>query len=650
MVCAIFVFHALYAVGALMMNAVMCFGQLRSILLASDDLELVWRRVVRVLDRVELEDPALEGELLPYLELCIARWPVMRRAGSRWWFGFDATQGQWRAYHPAFRLANTLTLDLSRQRPDALPLLLDSPAIAQVEHLELYNSSPQSISQLLACDGAYVPRGLCLPDSRDEDLLALAQWPGLAKVRALCVEATSATSHTLHALLESPHSAQLEDVELQCRGYADGLLDLTCDEALMKVQGLWLAGVDPRGGRLEEFLMSPYLWRLERLTMSASQDVDVSRLMAQSLFFGQMKLLSLGSCGLDSAQMRSLCATLQAERFRYLEILNLSHNPKGTAGAQALSALSGLESLRTLELVGCGVDDQALATLAQAGALSRLETLSLGFNEVHGPGLEALVADEVLAPSLKRLHLPHCRLEHQAIGALARSPLATQLEALTLSSPHGAKAVHALGEGAGFPRLRALALINVAMHDQGACSLAQMNALAQVVELTLERCHIQHTGAKALVAPTTALKQVELLDLSHNKLGSRGANALLNAPASAQLSSLRLEDNHIGVGLNRPDAMPCLTTLNLSNNPLDDDSAITMSSSEAQLIALRELELSFMARHFTHEGLEAFVAGAGLGSLKALSLHGRRLPPSLIARLEAALIAKGLASLYATPM
>jgi uncharacterized protein (TIGR02996 family) len=119
-----------------------------------------------------------------------------------------------------------------------------------------------------------------------------------------------------------------------------------------------------------------------------------------------------------------------------LRTLDLSDNPIGDAGAVHLAQWPGLAAVRVLRLAGCGLTHVGAAALAASPHLGNLTQLNLRRNEIRGPGVAALIRNDV--PWLDRLaHLDLCGNRIGSQGArelIAASQALPNLRRLCLSN------------------------------------------------------------------------------------------------------------------------------------------------------------------------------------------------------------------------
>src|SRR5262249_7331390 len=130
------------------------------------------------------------------------------------------------------------------------------------------------------------------------------------------------------------------------------------------------------------------------------------------------------------AEIRSLCADLfspEAQRV-FAKSPNLTKlrwmdaSESNESFATSLSRSTTLTELRHLHLESCGLRATALRALITSDVVSKLEGLSLSYNDTIGhTGVEAL-ADSPHLRHLRWLSLGDCGLDKLAMQALADSP------------------------------------------------------------------------------------------------------------------------------------------------------------------------------------------------------------------------------------
>ena len=242
------------------------------------------------------------------------------------------------------------------------------------------------------------------------------------------------------------------------------------------------------------------------------------------------------------------------------------------------SPLLGL--VRELDLFGNDLGNRGPVLLAKSRHLTRLDSLDLGLTQLGDKGLQAIGT----SPAFERLRSlkinDNPRLGIPGTKALAESPHLTSLVDLDISG-NGLSdaALRPIFDGPPSRRLRRLSLVGNRLRDAGTAALVAAPVFGHMAErdrvIDLRRVEMGPEGAKAL-ADSTALTQVERLDLEGNVLGDAGLTALAASPHLTQLRELLLRDNRItdtGIrALARSPVMATLRVLDLTDNVITQES------------------------------------------------------------------------------
>ena len=146
----------------------------------------------------------------------------------------------------------------------------------------------------------------------------------------------------------------------------------------------------------------------------------------QLLWYGQ---------GLTVAHLTTLGMLLSTNALPRLEVLNLSINRFGPEGMTVFKELShgSLPRLLTLDLTGNALGSAgaaALATVLGRGALSTLEVLMLGRNDIGDQGLCALAPPLRRMQALRELYLYSNKIGDEGVAALLANLGQAQLQQL----------------------------------------------------------------------------------------------------------------------------------------------------------------------------------------------------------------------------
>lgn len=195
---------------------------------------------------------------------------------------------------------------------------------------------------------------------------------------------------------------------------------------------------------------SPHLTRLTALSLGHGITADGARALAASPSLGGVVAFDLARNQLDAAAVTSLVASPHLGRVR--EVF-LGRNGLGEASARALAAGPWRPSL--VDLDANRLDGGAVAALRGGGLLADVATLNLSHNPVGRVGCEALAAAEL--PSLEVLYLHGCGLTDDDVAPLWGASWLPGLRNLALSGNRlGARALDALARCDALGGLREL--------------------------------------------------------------------------------------------------------------------------------------------------------------------------------------------------
>jgi uncharacterized protein (TIGR02996 family) len=305
--------------------------------------------------------------------------------------------------HRLFELAPLLReLMFDKEGPDWLPTLAEFPTLRRLESIHFmdcktptttlgtFASSPYAVNlrklylQQARLHGPDVP-GNCLQllglprlthlrfDSTgiwprgfrqrlpptplgNEFVVALAQAPGLSRLRALGLRAIGITDPAVVALAGSPHLACLEALHLGNNPIADGAAQaLAASPSMASVTDLdlWFTQVGNAG--LAAVIRSPHLTSLRTLSVGS-------------------RITNPGAVAIANAP--------ESSRLRHLE-LGCNYQ-LGVGGAEALAASDHLGSLLSLGLRDTKVGRRGALALIASTKLPELRTLSVGTEGSRG--------------------------------------------------------------------------------------------------------------------------------------------------------------------------------------------------------------------------------------------------------------------------
>jgi uncharacterized protein (TIGR02996 family) len=335
-----------------------------------------------------------------------------------WSFGPDQTALL--AASPYTAGLRSLAIPYSEFDSDSLAILADSPHLAGLAHLDLtcHRVSAGGVRALGRSATMHGLRSLDLShdlvadaDSNPFDteaVVALSQAANLRGLVRLSLCPRELTAQASAALAGSPHLVGLRSLTLACG--------------------------DHFAPEIRPLLGSPLLAGLERLDLSdlPLTDEDLAALF-QSPRPRNLRSLALNVRRGSIAGVDSLVGSPWAVG---LQELKLADGPersgsRGPSPVAALGSATSLSGLRELHLGPARASDEALAALAR-GPLARLVSLKVGNSPaLTHAGLRAL-AEAPGLPALRRLFFRGASLGMGVVEALADTPLASRLVALSL--------------------------------------------------------------------------------------------------------------------------------------------------------------------------------------------------------------------------
>ena len=231
--------------------------------------------------------------------------------------------------------------------------------------------------------------------------------------------------------------------------------------------------------------------------------------------------------------------------------LKLSGKYIATDEINIIGNYSPMKSVRSLDLSDNQINDEALKNLFESDILDGLEELYLQINFLTGKGLsEVAKSENVKLKNLKVLVLSDNRLDDSSIADFLFSPHFQNLESLDIGwNEAGNETAKALGATTTFPKLK---------------------------KLEMERSYIEEEGFGELIKGEIA-DQLEVLDLSANKINDASLKILAEAEKWKSLKTLRISQNRFGNEgakvLGESASMSGLTQLYVGRNYFDSEGA-----------------------------------------------------------------------------
>jgi len=237
------------------------------------------------------------------------------------------------------------------------------------------------------------------------------------------------------------------------------------------------------------------------------------------------------------------------ERLARFSELGFLEVPFGRHGLAACAASPHLAGLRSLRLGKNGIGAAGATTLFASKVVPALDHLAIEDNGLHSDGMEALARGPWLK-TVRRLELHRVNV-NTGWQPLERAKAFGQIRELHLTSTGVFQPGNFICSSIAASKvLRDLSALTVARHSLETGGLKHLAKVTHSQPHTIDLSH-NIVGPQAIEAFVTAkvAARVRVLDLSFNKLGDRGAKALLVKGALPAIEELRLSENGISPAL-----------------------------------------------------------------------------------------------------
>lgn len=361
------------------------------------------------------------------------------------------------------------------------------------------------------------------------------------------------------------------------------------------------------GQNMPELARTPALQNIRKLTFynTSLRTVEAEQL-ASSPYLGNLRELDLGDIN-TTIGPRGAYAIARAKSLKQLRKLDIGNHAISDDGARQLIHAKCLATLTDISMWNNDLTDSTLFSLSQASHL-KLTSLDLMDNFLSGSGLAAL--DGKHLSSLEYLSVSANSIGHDGAVNLARIPFAENLRNLFAGECAMDDKALAVLLSAEWPQLTELNLWDNGFGSHAAKALAANRSPTKLEELSLARCEIGPTAARAL--GRASLPVLQSLDADNTTLGPKGIRALLAGPLVSTLRTLHLDEAELGddgaVALAKSPAVANLRWLRLSENHITNRGAVALAESP-YLEAVQSLDLS--ANKIKKKGREALVKRFG---------------------------------------
>jgi uncharacterized protein (TIGR02996 family) len=314
----------------------------------------------------------------------------------------------WLAKSPMLSTVEELTLENSRLDDEALGILLDSPHLGKLRRLRLpfHQLSNEGLERLTE---ASLPRlvelGLAVEtmDSvgsggRDGDginragIIALCEWPQMAKLERLDLTGNQIGEDGLTAILSSTNTKRLtslrirsvSDYDFENEDRPDVLQAFTHAKGDRHFEELDIGENELTSDAVKALTASPALERLRIFSFDFHQSSGPDRLgklFEDAPWLDAVHVLSLNETILPvvkkvlSRAPKSLHTLGLRSGFPWSDLEGI---------VNAIAAAPAQKALQSIDLVGCNIDDDALERLGTVKTLPALIALRLGANPESG--------------------------------------------------------------------------------------------------------------------------------------------------------------------------------------------------------------------------------------------------------------------------
>jgi Ran GTPase-activating protein (RanGAP) involved in mRNA processing and transport len=228
------------------------------------------------------------------------------------------------------------------------------------------------------------------------------------------------------AFARSLYLGQVKKLMLSAGMTDRGAVTLASSKNLARVVTLNLQRNQIKRDGLHALVSSPYLKELHSLHLGRNTlDLEAVKALAAHRF--ALTRLDLDCTSMGGSMLEHLC---ESGALRGVKELNLSNNPIGRLGCEALAHCPELASLEILFLHNCGLDDGDVEVLLNSSTLGALQNLALSQNALTDKSV-VLLAECGLLSGLTELDICHNPFSIEAAEErLRRSPALQQVRRL----------------------------------------------------------------------------------------------------------------------------------------------------------------------------------------------------------------------------
>ncbi len=592
---------------------------------------------------------------LDYALMHLQGWPDALRVAPPRWMGALRSGGK---LPGAWALARCVDLTVGPARPLALAFFDENPHTARLTHLRLPASmlTLERAVELASSPSLRGIRALTLTPTREpvanlHALDALVKSKCMARLHALDIPRANVGPQG--ARLLAKHATELRKLGLGYNALTGWGLEPLTKAQLPHLETLDLSGNGLIGAADMNALSSaPWLPRLRSLNLDRNPLTNtVAELVTGHETPWALETLSMVSTTLMADDFKAMA---QSPALSNLQTLKLGDAMLSDHSVWRLASSHWLKNLRHLTLSVRQGNIDGARPLMDALRGGKLQTLSLRGS--HGALNDAATWAPKLDLPLKSLNVEGCGLQDDAFKALLGSAALAQIEDLRFKQGNESltqQGIELLAQTQGAPSLRSLDLDGLQTRDNDALlqTLGAAPRLRMLHTLNINRSPLTRRGIQAIVDAQWTLKRLEI---KHASLTPSALEPLLQAPQLCRtIKVLRLKRNNLGDGgmrilaqcdfaqLQILDLTQCLVTgqgllalqkapwwpgligLELSTNPLYNDDVQVFQQNPAMN---RLAHLALDGTRLSSEGIRDIARSPTLGNLSWLQVSEHQHP------------------------
>lgn len=230
--------------------------------------------------------------------------------------------------------------------------------------------------------------------------------------------------------------------------------------------------------------------------------LDKSKVLELLSYCENLEQLHIHNTPLNTEQAIMMA---NSNNLRNLEQLSLFLSYIGKEGAKAIAASKNFRNLKRLVLRGNGMGDEGALAIFTSTELRNLRGIDLGQNNISEIGAQAIAERNVLT-DLEELDIRNNRLGNNGAQAIVTSEKF---------------------------RLKALVFDCCGIDIEGVRAIAASEKVGNLRHLSIEYNRLRDEAAE-VIAETTNLTNLELLDLANNDITARGAQAIVTSKKTKQ--------------------------------------------------------------------------------------------------------------------